>query len=560
MQSNDFHILVLRDQVRLSWGDNQETPFPLATGLEKDRLIAHILQKVLNMYFVADEVEVFGIAEFQVLGTTLFNLLFNDDELKIRFKTFYKEALGSTDQRHRLILEFDRSASDMAVLPWEYLYYEEDEAPQAFLAAHLKKCMDVVRKLQFPGNWLEYDKAKQHIEPPLRVLVIVTNDGKDDFGDIVAATTTYFNKLKTQHDALIDYRFIIDPDVNTFSDQLEAIVADNDATPFYPHIIHFIGHSRMYGDVGQICLPQKQNGDTYLENWINEDTFANYFEILKHPPHLFFLHVPEGVPFGDFAADKGIVLKLVKRGIPFAIAFQNPVPIWMVQHFMETFYEHLLEGQDLAYALTECRIELARKSKDSKGLKYDDYAHKVFGSPVLYASVNKTFALASTKAESEKMPIAENYKVCAEHPDKRFALSDNWCTFCGKKLLLPSELTQSAPASAKTTTPKRGAADRPQRSSAGSSNSESINAGAQRGEETSIFIETSRTTVTIESIANTERQGWEKQLDLWIRKKIFLESERAKINDTSQKFELDLEIEEAAQKINELKQRLGLSA
>ncbi len=566
MQSDDFHILVQHDQVRLSWREDQGTPYPLATGLEKDRLIARILQKVLNMHLTADAVEVFGIAEFQVLGTTLFNLLLNADTLRIKFKTFYKEAIASPEQRHRLVLEFDESAGDLSLLPWEYLFYEEDEATQAFLGAHLRKCIDLVRKLPLSCHWLEFDKAKQRIEPPLRVLVIVTNDVRKDVASIVEPTTTYFNRLKQQYDNLIEYRFIIDPNAGNFAERLQNVIADNEETPFHPHIIHFIGRSRMDGEMSQICFPQQMNNGEFIENWVNEDTFANYFEELKYPPYLFFLHIPDGVPTNDYARERGIVLKLMKKSIPFVIAFQNPVPDWMVQHFTEILYDNLLQGQDVANALTEGRIQLARRSKDSRGLKYDDYAHKVFGSPVFYTTVHRPFALAVTPKLTEKIKTSEQFKICTNHPNKRFSLSENWCTLCGKRLVLPSQLSTSSQATAKESSSETTAGrvvEKTPTTVAGAgrqqpdSNANNANQPGYSAQPTVTTAEAASPDIH-EQLTLLQRKGMEERLLLLIKKLNHLEQEKIKITDANQGFQIEHEIEILKTQIHTLKKELGL--
>lgn len=568
MQSDDFYILLQRDQARLSWREDRDTPYPLASESEKDRLIARILQKVLNMRLVAEEMEVFGIEEFQVLGITLFNLLFNSDALKIKFKTFYKEALSESEQRHRFIIEFDRSASDMAALPWEYLFYEEDEATQAFLAAHLRKSIDLVRKFHFPCPWLKQDKDKQSIEPPLRVLVIVTHDGQADVSAVVQPTTNFFNNLKQRHTPLIDYRFIIDPNANNLGEKLEAVITDDQESPFHPHIIHFIGHSRMEGNVGQVCFPQKLPGGDIVENWVNEDTFANYFEELKHPPHLFFLHAPDGVPIGDYSEERGIVLKLMKKNIPFVIALQNPVPDWMAQDLMETFYKKMLNGFDVAAALTESRIQLARKSKDKRGIKYDDYAHKVFGSPVLYTSVNKPFALSVSGVTVEKEKPTEHYKICPDHPNKRFSLSENWCSFCGSRLILPSELQPGAPATATgaTTGEQAGRVVEQTQTTATGAGTEQTKPGnhsLQRprsgmGAKEQVPSSSEPQPGIVQRISDLNRAGKEKLLERLVQKLNYFELKLTTTSDINQAFDIKQAIKAIENQINELKRELGL--
>ncbi|MDX1942370.1 MAG: CHAT domain-containing protein [Saprospiraceae bacterium] len=580
MKANEFHITVQRDRVLLSWQDQQEVPYRLASGLEKDRLIARILHKVLNMRLAADDMGVLGRDEFKVLGATLFKLLFDDEDLKRYFSEFYKLALGSANERNRLILEFDKDAADMATLPWEYLYYEEDEAQEAFLAAHPKKCLDLIRKLPFKGNWLEFDKTKQSIAPPLKVLVIIADPDRAEKNIDPKQALVYFQKLEEQFAQKIKFKLLYQPEVDSFSEKLNQIVK-KEAEEFFPHIIHFIGYSRMDGTTGEICFVKKSSEEKYEEKWISEDSFAGYFEEWTRLPYLMFLHICDSVPIGDYKADKGIAIKLAKKGIPFVLALQNPTLDWMAQILVEKIYEGLIQGEDLAAATTEARFFLARKLVDANGNKYDNYAHKVFGSTVLFSVVQRPFALALNTPKSDISEQKDTYKTCVEHPDKKYSLGDNWCTVCGKKLILPSQLSEtSVQESAMSDSSQAQSAAKP----ASKSNAEfnisvaildrspkptGVPESAQnpglniadkdsfdKGNSSAVLTETR--TVSLEAILKIEQEGLTKQLELLLKKKNFLVLEQTKTNDAGQLFELGEEIRVLEEQIDAIKLKLNI--
>lgn len=582
MKSSEFHITVQREKILLSWGNQQEVPYGLASGLEKDRLIARILHKVLNMRLSADETGVLGRDEFKVLGSTLFKLLFNDDGLRMHFNAFYKEAVSSPEMRHRLILEFDREAFEMAPLPWEYLYYEDDEAQEAFLAAHPKKCIDLIRQLPFKGNWLEFDKTQQSIAPPLKVLVVVADPDRAEKSIDPKGALAYFKQLEDKFGDIIKFKLLYQPEVDSFGEKLNQIVNSADGE-FFPHVIHFIGYSRMDGNIGQICFVRKTGEDRYAENWINEETFAGYFEEWTRLPHLVILHVCDSIPIGNYKEDKGIAIKLAKKGVPFVIALQNPTLDWMAQVLVEKIYDNLLEGEDIAMAVTEARFFLARKLVDALGSKYDNYAHKVFGSVVLFSVVQKPFALDLNHPEEEVVVPKDDYKICAEHPDKKYSLVDNWCSVCGKKLVLPSQVTGSAkpaPESAADAKQPKSADKSSQseesnfdismeilnRTSKSSGKAESaqdfsLNIADKQANETrqnAVFIESRTTTVSVEAILNLEQEGLKKELEYLIKKLIFLREEKSKTSDASQRFDLDEEIKELEDRAEKIKEKLNI--
>ncbi len=437
MTGKAFHIIIFKDKILLNWGSQQGIPYRMASGLEKDRLIARILHKILNLRLAADSGGVLGKDEFRVLGSTLFKLLWNDDALKVQFSTFYREALGSPNERYRLILEFEKDAEELALLPWEYLFYEEDEVQEAFLSAHPKKCLDVIRKLPFKGNWLELDKTASLIEPPLKVLIIAANPDTALFIDHLNQSIAYFEALEQRFPQKIDVEIIVQPEVDLLEQQLAQA---NQNGAFSPHIIHFIGRGRMEGENGQLCFVKRNAEGKYDENWISDDTFAGFFEEWRRLPHLVVLDVCDSTPIGSYREDKGVAIRLVKKGVPFVLALQNPTPEWMLVMLMEKCYDCLLEGADIAQSLTEARFFLARKLTDAKGRKYDNYEHKVFGSAVLFSSVLQPFMLAKKEAPIPQKIPSDSYKICPNHPQVKFIPSETRCSLCGSTLVLPSQL------------------------------------------------------------------------------------------------------------------------
>jgi hypothetical protein len=74
-----------------------------------------------------------GLDELKVLGSYLYKLLF-DANISSVFKDDFdknEKREDSSTTRLRIILEFKEAASDLAILPWEYIYYPEG---QSFLA------------------------------------------------------------------------------------------------------------------------------------------------------------------------------------------------------------------------------------------------------------------------------------------------------------------------------------------------------------------------------------------------------------------------------------------
>lgn len=387
MTGKVFHINVFKDKILLSWGSQQGIPYRMASDLEKDRLIAKILHKILNLRLSGEEWGVLGKDEFRVLGGTLFKLLFSDNALKLQFQTFYREALNRGEERYRLVIELDKDAEEMAILPWEYLFYEEDAVQEAFLAAHPKKCIDILRKLPNNNNWLDINKDFQ-IQSPLRILVIAANPDTDLYINQMQATLAYFKSLESRFVDRVKVDFLEQPTLENFENQLSQALKNGS-----PHVVHFAGRGRMDGENGQLCFVKRNPDGKFVENWISDDIFAGYFEEWRQLPHLVVLHVCDATPIGSYLEERGTALRLAKKGVPFVLALQNPVPEWIAQMLIEKMYDNLLDGMDVNAALTEGRFFLARKLIDPSGRKYDNYEHKSFGSIVLFSNSLQPFSV-----------------------------------------------------------------------------------------------------------------------------------------------------------------------
>lgn len=514
-----FHIIISKDKVLLSWGSQQSVPYRMASDMEKDRLIARILHKILNLRLSIEEAGVLGKDEFRVLGGTLFKLLFSDEAFKLQFQTFYREALGSPEERYRLVLEFEKDTDEMAMLPWEYLFYEDDEVQEAFLGAHPKKCIDLVRKLPFKGNWLEFDKAALQIESPLRILLIAANPDTPLFMDELQTTLDYFQNLETRFAGQVQLSIIYQPELDNFENQLKQAMPNG-----FPHVVHFVGRGRLDGGSGQLCFVKRTADNKFAEHWVSDDVFAGYFEEWRQLPHLVVLHVCDSTPIVSYKEERGTAIRLAKKGVPFVLALQNPVPEWMGQMMMEKIYDNLLGGMDISAALTEGRFFLARKLIDAKGRKYDNYEHKAFGSIMLFTSVLEPFMVGAPRAI--ETPIAStNTGSANRNTPSPITITKNVGEMT-PRVTSPSTTASVQVESARTST-STAQSDRTQ-------------------------------TNTLTDALQKERAGLEEELTKLIEKLNFYRVEYVTITDLSMKFDAQDQIKKFELQVEQIKIKLGI--
>ena len=403
MRENIFHIIVNRYNIAL---DGVQEPYPLEEVFEeRDRLIAEILDKVLNLRLSASDSTAFGKKEFEALGKTLFKLLFSNRQLYEKFQDFYNNS-GNRDEKHQFILEFSPDADEMAALPWEYLFFEEKGT---FIAAPINQRVNLVRRLPFKGSWLNDSIEKNlYIEPPLRVLVVIANPDDQEWhldDKEIAAIKQYFTNIPDKevegeapeqevaaHPIEID--FIEQPERETFSQVLSKKFKE-----FKPHILHFIGHGRIdeASRSGQLCLLQKTAEKTYKPDWVDDDIIANWIQMQDQlMPYMVFLHVCDGTRIGSYKEKKGVAIKIIEKGVPFVLTMQNPINEPIAAVFVKKIYNALARGVDIGTATNQARSYMATYYLDkirNESYKVGHYGHKMFGSLVLFTSVRRMFML-----------------------------------------------------------------------------------------------------------------------------------------------------------------------
>ena len=83
--------------------------------------------------------------------------------------------------------------------------------------------------------------------------------------------------------------------------------------------------------------------------------------------------------------DGGMAPQLLKNKVPFVISMQNPIQEKKALDFTRIFYDELLAGEDIGKAVTAGRFRLGQYNGVAET---QNYAHKSFGTPVLFTTVD----------------------------------------------------------------------------------------------------------------------------------------------------------------------------
>lgn len=422
----ETRIKVGKKQISFLVGTVGKEPVPFP----KDKFnlefsIARIFHRVLNVYRLIDQ-QIFEMNDYKILGNSLSKILFeneisdqNKKALDSLMRTFRNTHLDS-DVRCRIYLEFQPDAGDVAMLPWEYLrlrleIQDKGEFP-IYLAADEDAKFDLIRSFPVYENF----KAPAPVQT-LHVVVVTSNsegpfniDKDRKFEDWCAdlknrnATAIEFHELKQPLDQ-------VDKDTNehSFTARLKELVKTFDG----PYILHYFGHSQVKEGVGSLSFV----GENGKAAWVIDQQFAKLFNSKNlRKPHVVIL---QACSSGQIAAFKevegdeekneirGVAINLVMNEIPAVVAMQNDVTEADSLAFLTQMYQSLIEGDDIAEAVTKGRTYLGWAYE---GSKQSHHSNNIFGTPVLFLSASQPFSLRERKkakgsgSEPGKFP----YKYC----------------------------------------------------------------------------------------------------------------------------------------------------
>ncbi len=343
-----------------------------------------------------------GREELVVLGSHLFNVLF-DDTTKKEFKNEYERIRNQQYSGLRVVLEFKQDARDLAVLPWEYIYYPDNphEGGRGFFIATDNQ---LILARHVP---LKTTRCLGPDPKPLRILIVVSKPVKDTDGSDLGMVNEkpVIETIKGLKKILQDAIQIDELSQPTKNDLTQKIQQTR------PHVLHFIGHGKYdkAEECGKLALVKKE--DPKIASWIKDEDLADCFR--KNEPRLVFLHACEGARSESYTVFSGVALKLVYSNVPAVVAMQYEVTNQVANRFANKFYMSLGEGNPIDVAVQEGRSELGMFLDEEQ-----NYSNRAFGSPVVYLQSSNNIIIAEAPPEIIDMPkIDKVSKVPCPYPD-----------------------------------------------------------------------------------------------------------------------------------------------
>lgn len=282
-------------------------------------------------------------------GAKLYQAVFQDEVRGVLRSSLDQAQRQNSGLRLRLSLT---GASELANLPWEYLYLP---SLNRFLA--LSDETPLIRFLDLP----EIIRPLT-VTPPLRVLAVISSPSDFEPLDVERE----WNKVQSALKDLTQRGMVVVERLETAS--LPALQTKLRQGAY--HILHFVGHGG-FDERAQdgVLVLQNENGSSRL---VGAQTLGTILHDHR-PLRLAVLNACEGARSSTTDPFAGVAQTLVQQRIPAVIAMQFEISDDAAITFAHEFYAALADGYPVDGALTE-----ARKAIFAQGNEIE------WGTPVLY--------------------------------------------------------------------------------------------------------------------------------------------------------------------------------
>ena len=286
----------------------------------------------------------------QTFGTRLFNAVFSNEAGTCLRRSLDQVASRSTSTHKvglRIRLRFDPNASELAYLPWEFLY---DTVARHFTVLSEERVLARYMELPQPTKQLQ-------VKPPLRVLAVVS--APRDVAPLDVEKE--WNNLQQALSGLQDRRRV------TLERLEEATIQalDNRLSKNDVHVLHFIGHGYPGGLIFENGEGNSQKvGDERLGVLLQSNTALR----------LSFLNACDSAQSSWDDLFTGTAQTLVFQGIPAVLAMRFPITDRAAIELSQHFYEAIANGLPVDRALAQARRQIYLSGNDEE-----------WGTPILFS-------------------------------------------------------------------------------------------------------------------------------------------------------------------------------
>jgi hypothetical protein len=326
---------------------------------------------------------------FRVLGSLLWRLILSGSVGTALHA--YRKYADDTETTLRVRICFEDSAEDLALLPWEFLYRpDQGRSPGYFLGTETNLALSRYLRPGADGR-----PTMRPAEDKLRVVLWLTLPDTPDYQEDRDACRRTLATLKERLGPLAT---VPEPVDGWHPDKVIKLLGTK------ADIVHVVGIYRRVGNQFKIMLP---NG-TYQPSGILVDSLV---KSKTNRPELVVLHLcdwPESDATENF---ERLAPLLVERGIPAVLAMQYPMQPGDADEFLTTFYEELVENNDVGKAVQAARAASYRQGEQRR-----------FGAPVLYLQSAEASLLGQGERQDADGPTHKHRGSASETLARRAAV------------------------------------------------------------------------------------------------------------------------------------------
>jgi len=407
---------------------------------------------------IEDNREEYDVGAATLLGRHLYEIIFRGDvreefEERVRYTRQYGYLL-------RLALVFDRDASHLAKLPWEFLYSNREDGNDGFLAGDVSQ-FTLTRFIPPPDP---KERRKQDKGPvrdrPLRVLFAVSAPDTPAEKAFEFPAIRKLDTLLSKHakpdlsggrGPAVDVARLANPTYDDLARALAGQRRDPDGTwrdspqPWFPDVVHIVGEGvpgaitlhrsdeairREQAAEGGLGLGARGRMPAGKEQTTGGELLRNLFK--QHPPQFVFLQTcfSAKVDSGQlYTAAESIM----QAGVPAVLAMQYDIERGAADSFAECVYRELLDGGAIDIAVGKGRDTLRNASVSPRS------PYRAFGTPVIYLGHGRPLIERALDANVGRMQKAApddaaGPRVC---PECKRPYLHKGCTYCVLRLICP---------------------------------------------------------------------------------------------------------------------------
>jgi hypothetical protein len=411
--------------------DNETPPSPFDIGdndkadnnLRVEYGIAKVFHKVLNL--IKADPDLFQKDDFDLLGEMLSRILFGKINNNLDGRNYaLKEIEQKMDTNNpasrrecRIFLEFDQK-SNLAMLPWEYTLYKTrstKETKSVYISANVKSRFHLIRRvMENPCPAADTNK--------LFVMVFMSLDGNGDAEPPIDSRNNEQKNIKNIFENLrqknngkykdnVVIRYIESTSLGKIKTAVENIYKEweeeYNESPGY--VFHYVGHAMLEKEIGKLVIKDEQ---TEKAQWVEDQKFAALFSSDKlnvRQPSIVCFQACDSAKVGTIQVGlRGVGYEFTKLHIPAVIGMQNEINVPYSCAFFDIFYTRILEGKDVAEAVTAGRDYLGREHNPAAAA----YSSNSFGSPVLFITTEEPITLLkAVKPPEQEEKVIEKKQV-----------------------------------------------------------------------------------------------------------------------------------------------------